>query len=166
MRTALLLSLLCWQFSCIANDYKLGVGDQIQILVYEEADLTIETTINDNGQINFPFLGNIMVVGKTPQQVQTLIANGLKGDYLLHPVINVSVVSYRPFYIHGEVKKPGAYPYQPGLNVDQAIALAGGLTDRASEKKITIKSEQESLSGQLSSTISPGDTVTIKQSFF
>ncbi len=152
------------------DDYTLGSGDTIRVLVYDEPDLTVEMTIGDNGKINFPFLGDVLIKGKTSQQVQSYIADGLRGDYLINPSVLVSISRYRPFYIHGEVNKPGAYAFQPGLNVDQAIALAGGLTERASEEKIYIK---EDVNGKavtkkvsLISNVSPGETITIKQSFF
>ncbi|WP_096087121.1 polysaccharide biosynthesis/export family protein [Agaribacterium haliotis] len=175
MRLFVLCLLLSWCLSLSAqplssSDYVLGVGDSIQVLVYDEPDLTIETIIGDDGDINFPFLGDIPISGKTTAQVQQIITQGLLGDYLLEPSVQVLIVSYRPFYIHGEVKSPGAYAYHPGLTVDQAIALAGGLTERASEQKIFIKHE---LNGEtvidkvdLTYVLSPGDTVTIKQSFF
>ncbi|PKG37346.1 polysaccharide biosynthesis/export family protein [Psychromonas sp. Urea-02u-13] len=152
------------------NSYNLGAGDEIKILVYDEPDLTIEMTINDNGKINFPFIGLISVTGKTAPQVQKIIHDGLQGDYLLNPSVQVDIVSYRPFYIHGEVKKPGAYPYKPGLNIDQAIALAGGLTERASVSKIFIKQShnaaKKSDNVKLTYSVSPGDIITIEQSFF
>jgi polysaccharide export outer membrane protein len=79
------------------------------------------------------------------------------------------MVEYRPFYIHGEVKKPGGYPYQPGMTVNQAIALAGGLTERASQDKIAISregSKVDSERGSINSAILAGDTITIEQRFF
>ena len=113
------------------GDYLLDAGDQIRILVYDEPDLTVERFITDDGKINFPLVGSIYVTGKTTRQVQKLIHDGLKGDYLLNPSVQVVIITYRPFYIHGEVNKPGAYPYQPGLTVNQAVALSGGFTERA-----------------------------------
>ena len=84
--------------------------------------------------------------------------------------MQVDVIAYRPFYIHGEVNNPGAYSYQPGMTVDQAVALAGGLTSRASKNKIFIKKliEQKIINQKvaLTSEISAGDTITIAQSFF
>ena len=152
------------------NTYILGAGDQIKILIYDEPDLTVELTINDDGYINFPFIGAVSVTGRTTTQVQKLIHDGLAGDYLLNPSVQVDVVSYRPFYIHGEVNSPGAYSYQPGMTVDQAVALAGGLTPRASKNKIFIKKlvDQKIINQKvaLTSEISAGDTITIAQSFF
>lgn len=153
-----------------ANNYRLGVGDEIRILVYDEPDLTVETTIKDDGKVNFPLIGVISVINKTEPEVQEIIRKGLLAGYLLHPSVQVDIITYRPFFIHGEVKKPGAYPYQPGLNIDQAIALAGGLTERASVSKIYVKkSEKEPKKAnkvKLTYSVSPGDIVTIEQSFF
>ncbi|MCW8996716.1 MAG: polysaccharide export protein, partial [Psychromonas sp.] len=130
-----------------------------------------ERFITDDGKINFPLVGSIYVTGKTTRQVQRLIHNGLKGDYLLNPSVQVDIITYRPFYIHGEVNRPGAYPYQPGLTVDQAVALAGGFTERASTSKMYIKkafadknARQQNVS--LSYSVGPGDTITVEQSFF
>ena len=121
--TLLILSLTSFLVSADdSSNYRLGAGDEIQVLVYDEPDLTINTIINDNGNINFPLIGEISVTGNTTNQVRNLIHNGLKGDYLLNPSVQVDIVTYRPFYIQGEVKQPGAYPYKPGLNIDQAIA--------------------------------------------
>lgn len=164
-----LFSSLAFSANDVSN-YHLGAGDEIKILVYDEPDLTVEITINDDGNINFPLIGLVSVTGKTAPQVQKIIHDGLLSDYLLNPSVQVDIVSYRPFYIHGEVKKPGAYPYKPGLNIDQAVALAGGLTERASVSKIYIKqSHNDNKKGskvKLTYSVSPGDIITIEQSFF
>ena len=152
------------------GDYLLDTGDQIRILVYDEPDLTVERLITDDGKINFPLVGSIYVTGKTTRQVQKLIHNGLKGDYLLNPSVQVDIITYRPFYIHGEVKKPGAYPYQPGLTVDQAVALGGGFTERASTSKMYIKKafspKKSRKKVSLTYSVGAGDTIIIEQSFF
>lgn len=155
-------------FAAELTNYRLDAGDEIKILVYDEPDLTIETVINDDGNINFPFIGLVSVTGKTLPEVQKVIHDGLLGDYLLNPSVQVDIITYRSFYIHGEVNQPGGYPYQPGLNIDQAIALAGGLTARASVSKIYLKKSQTQgeQKVELTYAVSPGDIITIKQSFF
>ncbi len=154
----------------VNDEYTIGIGDELRILVYGEPDLTVNALIEDDGNMNFPFLGEIKVIDKTANQIQKIIHARLLGDYLIQPSVDVSIISYRPFFIHGEVKKPGAYAYQPGLNIDQAIALSGGLTERASEQKIYIKKDVngETVTRKVNVTynISPGDSITIKQSFF
>lgn len=152
------------------SDYRLGSGDKIQITVFGQLDLSIETLLNNSGKINYPFLGEIQAVGKTLAEFQQQIYDGLKGDYLISPNVSVSIIEYRPFFIDGEVKQPGGYPYQPGLTVNKAAALAGGYTERASLKKIFIirsnDSKQESIHININAVVNPGDIITFKQRFF
>jgi protein involved in polysaccharide export with SLBB domain len=152
-----------------ADNYTLGPGDVIVIQVFGEDELKLETQLTDSGTVNYPFLGTIKVTGMTIKQVEQHVYQGLKGDYFVEPNVFVGIVQYRPFYIHGEVKKPGGYPYQPGMTVNQAIALAGGMTERASRDKIFISREGDknnTQTGSLASRISAGDTITIEQRFF
>jgi len=152
-----------------SNNYVLGSGDNIEIKVFGETDLSIETILGKNGTINYPFLGELKITGLTVKQVEELIVKGLKGDYLINPNVYVSINQYRPFFIHGEVNRPGGYPYQPGLTVNQAIALAGGLTERASEDKIFLSNEFDTTKQKnvkLNHQLQAGDTIRIEQSFF
>lgn len=151
------------------DNYTLGPGDVIVIQVFGEDELKLETQLTDSGTVNYPFLGTIKVTGMTIKQVEQHVYQGLKGDFFVEPNVFVGIVQYRPFYIHGEVKKPGGYPYQPGMTVNQAIALAGGMTERASRDKIFISREGDknnSQTGSLASRIRAGDTITIEQRFF
>lgn len=170
---SLVLSLVQWSAGVSAStaddSYVLGAGDKIVIKVFGHPDLDLETQLTDNGVINYPFLGAIRVNGLTLEQFEKIIFDGLKGDYLVDPNVHVGIAEYRPFYIHGEVRKPGAYPYQPGLTVNQAIALAGGLTERASRDRITLSREankEQSEAATLGTRVSAGDTVMIFQRFF
>ncbi len=152
------------------SDYQLGSGDRVLIRVYGEEDLTIETLLSDSGVINYPFLGELKVTGLTLGALEAMISDGLRGDYLLKPNVNVSIVEYRPFFIHGEVEKPGGYPFQPGLTISKAAALAQGFTERASENKIFIirgnDSTQTPQKARLTTLVRPGDIVNVEQSFF
>ncbi|AZG73839.1 polysaccharide biosynthesis/export family protein [Shewanella livingstonensis] len=167
----LMLSLAVFSMTANAEpqSYRLGAGDTIVIKVYGEEALTLETQITNSGTINYPFLGSLTLIGLTIKEVEQIVYKGLKGDYFVEPNVYVGMVEYRPFYIHGEVKQPGGYPYQPGMTVNQAIALAGGLTERASQEKIAISregSKVESERGTINSAIQAGDTITIEQRFF
>jgi polysaccharide export outer membrane protein len=111
------------------------------------------------------------VAGQTTSELEQHIVSLLSDGYLVNPSVNVSVVEYRPFFINGEVKSPGGYPYQPGLTMEKAIALAGGLTDRASKRKMYLQkggqaSEQARGKVSMGSKISPGDIITIEEGFF
>lgn len=152
------------------SQYQLGSGDRINISFFGQDDLSMEIRLPDVGTINYPFLGELKLVGMTAAEVESLIYEGLLGDYLVNPSVSVSIVEYRPFFIDGEVKRPGGYPYQPGLSVNKAAALAGGYTERANKDKITIVREtdgqQFEFSVSVTDMIQPGDIVTVNQRFF
>lgn len=150
--------------------HRLGAGDKVSVLVYGESDLSINLLLDESGVINYPFLGEIAVSGLTPAQLENIIVEGLKGDYLVNPSVTVSILEYRPIYIYGEVNSPGGYSYQPGLTVAKAAALAQGLTERASENRIYLirenHGEESKKKIDMSTRLFPGDTVTIDQGFF
>jgi len=152
------------------DSYILGQGDEISIQVFDEPDLTLSTVVSTGGSINYSYLGDLKVAGKSPVQLEQHIAGLLKNGYLVNPSVNVRVIQYRPFFINGEVRSPGSYSYQPGLTLDRAIALAGGLTDRASTRKMFVTKaddkDAEEKRVPLSFRIQPGDTITIKEGFF
>lgn len=154
------------------DDYVLDTGDTINIRVHGEPDLTFEAKVGTNGVLLYPFLGEITLKGRTAAEIRWLIDDGLRGDYLLNPEVDVSVIEYRPFFILGEVQSPKNYPYQPGLTVSQAIAIAGGLTERGSEKGIELKRKMKNGETQvvtdigMDEALQPGDVITVKQSFF
>ena len=154
------------------SDYRLGSGDSIKISVYEEPELGLEVRLSDAATISYPFLGEIQVSGLTVGKLEEKITDGLKGDYLVSPSVSVSVVEYRQFYIHGEGEAPGGFPYVPGLTLRKAIALAGGFTERASRSKMyviqdgIVNTSERSRQIDLDERLSPGDIVTIEQSFF
>ena len=165
-------SLLMFSCSCFTQpqqSYVLGAGDKVQIKVFGQPDLEVTALLGNSGEVNYPFLGKTRLAGLTTSQVEQEISNGLKPDYLINPNVYAQVIEYRPFYIHGEVKSPGGYPYQPAMTVNQAIALAGGLTERASIDKIYIFKEQtkeQQIKGSLNSRIAAGDTIKIEQRLF
>ncbi len=151
----------------LETDYLLSAGDKILIDVYGEEDLRKIALISDNGQISFPFLGNIQVKGKTIKELAEYITSQLKGPFLVDPKVTVSILEYRPFFINGEVAKPGGYPYQPGLTLRKAIALAGGATEQAFLEEAAIIREKNPEKGPqkatLDTVIFPGDIITIAQ---
>ncbi|TMP70795.1 capsular biosynthesis protein [Pseudoalteromonas sp. S1609] len=165
----LILLLSFGSFASDSQNYILGAGDKIEIKVFGQPDLDVTSLLGNSGEINYPFLGKVKLVGLSVSQVEQTIISGLQPDYLVNPNVYAQVVEYRPFYIHGEVKKPGGYPYQPAMTVNQAIALAGGLTERASVDKIFIfkeQTKQQQQKGSLNSQIAAGDTIKIEQRLF
>lgn len=153
------------------TQYKLAAGDVLRIIVFGEPELSMKKIrLSDAGTFSYPFLGEINALGMTPGQVEKIIVDGLKQGYLVDPKVSLSQVEYRSFYINGEVQKPGSYPFVPGLTLEKAIALGGGLTERASIKRVTIVRGDggPTLSEAVtrSTVIAPGDTISIAQGFF
>jgi polysaccharide export outer membrane protein len=152
-------------------EYKLGSGDVISISVFGETDLSFkQIRLTDAGTFSYPFIGEVQAHGQTAAQIEQMLVNKLKGDYLVNPRVSVSVLEYRAFYISGEVKTPGGYPFQPGLTLRRAVALAGGFTERASENKISIvrdaSADKAREHASLDALIRPGDTITVAEGFF
>ncbi len=171
----LLLGLLLVQSEAVLAEgnstYKLGSGDVIRINVFGEPDLSFqELRLTDAGTFSYPFIGEVRAKGKTAAELEKMIAEKLNGEFLMDPRVSVSVLQYREFYISGEVKEPGGYPYQPGLTLRRAIALSGGLTELASKSRITIIRDQDPNrtpeKANLDTPIYPGDSINIDQGFF
>ncbi|TDG13028.1 polysaccharide export protein [Seongchinamella unica] len=154
-----------------AGGYTLNAGDSIRIYVYGEPDLTFENLlVGQNGRISYPFLGELTVAGKTAAQVQQALSDGLKPDYLIDPRVSVSVVKYRPFFVNGEVKRPGGVDFQPGLTLRKAISLAGGFTERANKKRVLVIADNDPARREqevnLDYRVQPGDIFTVQDTFF
>jgi polysaccharide export outer membrane protein len=116
--------------------YLLGPNDVVRVQVFGEEDLTVESKVGGDGTINFPLLGSVPIAGKTVKELQEYLAGRLADGYVRSPKVTVLMVRYRNFYVHGEVKLPGGYPYEAGLTVQKAISLAGGFTEKAEIRKI------------------------------
>jgi len=157
--------------SAVDKNYRLGAGDHVDIAVFGEKDLSLVARIGDNGRISYPFLGEMLVAGLTLDALEKRVRDALAGDYLVDPKVTVSVTEYRPFFINGQVRNPGSYPFQPGMTVRKAVSLAGGLTERASERKITLipESQKGAKKGRgvaMDDSVGPGDIITVEESFF
>jgi len=154
------------------DQYRLGSGDAIKILIYGEDDLTVEARLGDSGKLNYPFLGELVVSGFTVGELQGRIHQGLLGDYLVEPKVSVSVTEYRQFFINGQVESPGGYSFQPGLTVGKAVSLASGFSERANKRAIYVVSdndnnvEKKRSRVSLNTPVKPGDVITVEQSFF
>lgn len=152
-------------------EYKIGAGDLLSITVFGEEDLSLkQIRVSGSGAISVPLLGEVTVSGLTSAETENLIKKMLMDGYLRNPEVTVAIFQYRMFYVHGEVKKPGGYPYVEGLTVERAIALAGGLTHRASERKIRLQKEKsakgEVEKAEMNALVSPGDIIMVGESIF
>jgi polysaccharide export outer membrane protein len=155
----------------LLSTYRLGAGDVVSIRVLGEDDLKREKIrLSDAGTISFPIIGEIKVLGKRVAELEGLIADGLRGKYLLNPVVSVTIEEYRPFFVNGQVEKSGAYPFQPGLTIRKAVSIAGGFKERASKEKIFVIRENDKTQTPVkvdqSTLVSPGDIITVEESFF
>jgi protein involved in polysaccharide export with SLBB domain len=152
------------------DSYRLGAGDKMKITVYGEQDLSGEFLVSANGRVQFPLLGEVRAADLTAQEFAKSLTAELGAKYLRNPKVSIEIENYRPFYIIGEVNKPGEYPYESGLSLHGAVALAGGYTYRANDSDVYIrrvgKDGETSMrvTGQIK--IYPGDVVRIPERFF
>lgn len=127
-------------FAQARSDYKIAPNDIIVIDVFGEKDLSKEFRVSATGTINYYFLGEVAVAGKTTSEVRESLTEQLNRDYLVEPQVTVDVKEYRvrEVFVNGQVNKPGAIPLtgEQELNILGALSRAGGFTPRASENKI------------------------------
>jgi protein involved in polysaccharide export with SLBB domain len=150
--------------------YRLGSGDRIVVTVFGHEDLSGEFELDGEGRIALPLAGEVSLARRTVREAEGLVAGRLRPDYLLNPRVSIQVVNYRPFYILGEVKLPGSYPYVNGLTVVQAVAIAGGYTYRARQSRVSIQRAQDPIREQQLAgpdiVVLPGDIVNVPERYF
>jgi protein involved in polysaccharide export with SLBB domain len=153
-----------------APAYTLGSGDRLRVTVFGEQDLSGEFEVSSTGKIAMPLIGEVNVAGLTLAQVSGNIGEKLTNGYLRDPKVNIDVMNYRPFFILGEVIKPGSYPFVNGMTVVNAVAVAGGYTYRADKDDITIvrAADAQKTEKKITETdmVYPGDVVRIPERFF
>ena len=156
--------------STAPSDYRLGVADKVRILVYNEPNLSGEFNVNANGSLSFPLIGEVQATGRTATEIGNEIVKRLTDGYIKDPQVSIDILTFRPFYILGEVNKPGEYPYETGLTVGKAVATANGYTYRADKKRVYVKrigEDKETTYPMSSDTlVSPGDTIRIGERYF
>ena len=108
--------------------YRLDAGDKLRVTVFGEQSVSGDYAIGPDGDIAFPLIGTIAAKQRTIDELRQTIVEKLSSGYLIDPRVTIEVLNYRPYYILGEVSRPGQYPYANALSVDQAIATAGGYT--------------------------------------
>jgi len=151
--------------------YRLGVGDRVRVTVFKEEDLSGEFQLDSQGFVRLPLIGPVRALGLSTYGLEARITESLiNGGYLNEPHVNVEVTAYRPFYIIGEVTKPGEYPYVNAMSAPNAIALAGGYKEGAVESTIYVRHlgelrEHEEPADD-STRIQPGDFVRVTRSTY
>jgi polysaccharide biosynthesis/export protein VpsN len=153
----------------LSNAYKLGSGDRIRLTVFRHEDLSGEFALDGAGNFAMPLIGEVQAYGLTTRELEQRVAEKLKDGYLVDPQVGIEVLNYRPFYILGEVRSPGSYPYVNGMTVLNAVALAGGFSYRALQDDFLLQRGGSNTAGQeVSGTtpLLPGDIVTVQERFF
>jgi polysaccharide biosynthesis/export protein VpsN len=150
--------------------YRLGSGDEVRVIVFGHKDLSGKFTIDGSGIVSLPLIGNVQAGGLRVRDFERNIITKLKPDYLKNPRVSAEVLNYRPFYIIGEVKKPGSYPFVNGMSVVKAVALAGGYTYRARENRLLIiraaDTSRTEKPADHDTAVLPGDVIEVPERFF
>ena len=150
--------------------YHLDTGDRLRIFVYGQPNLSRLYTVDQSGVVASPLIGTVRARGLTTTQLEGSIRGRLGQTLVRDPQVTVDVAQNRPFFILGEVRTAGQYPYVSGMTVETAVAIAGGYGDRASERKVKLTRRVGGVTEILEVTpdneIEPGDTVYVYERFF
>src|SRR5262245_30669257 len=150
--------------------YLLDTGDRLRVFVYGQPNLSRAYTVDHEGRITVPLIGNVDARGRTASGVENSIRHRLAAEYVRDPEVTVDILQNRPFFILGEVKLAGQYPYVSGMTVETAIAIAGGYTERASHRSFRLSRRidgfVEMIDVPSDYVVQPGDTVYVHERFF
>ncbi len=155
----------------LLTQYRLGPGDQVRLRLYDQPQLSDVYIVDASGRISVPLVGSVKVSHRTTQQVERIIVDRLRSkDILKEPRLSMEVVVYRPFYILGEVKNPGQYPFVAGMVIEKAVAVAGGYSIYASKRRIRITREEHNgpvtFGASMLEPVFPGDSIYVGERIF
>jgi polysaccharide export outer membrane protein len=149
---------------------QLGPGDKVKMSVFGEEDLSGEFEVDSTGSLALPLIGEVKAKGLTPRELETKVGGALSKGYLVNPRVNIEVLNFRPFFILGEVNKPGSYPYVNDMTVINGVALGGGYTPRAKTGKVKLRRAQDPEHKEQwvdeGAKIYPGDVIQVDERFF
>ncbi len=152
-----------------AGPYTLDSGDVLRVNVFGQENLSRQYSVDGSGYISMPLIGAVRASGSTSFQLEKKIAAQLKKNYVKDPKVTVEVATYRPFFILGEVRQPGQFPYVNGMTVQNAVAIARGYTERARERKVQltrrIQGRDVKMTVPRDYPIRPGDTIYVMERF-
>jgi polysaccharide export outer membrane protein len=150
--------------------YKLGAGDKVRVIVFGQQELSGEFSVDGAGNLALPLIPSLPANGLTARELQDRIKDALDPDYVQNPNVAVEILTYRPFYIVGEVQKPGSYAYVNGMTVLNAVAVAGGFTPRAKTGSFYITRESDVSKDKIDATpttkVLPGDVIAVRERWF
>ncbi|MBF0096473.1 MAG: polysaccharide export protein [Magnetococcales bacterium] len=150
--------------------HRIGLGDKIKITVENEPSLGVDTRVSPQGSVTLPLIGEVRILNLTAKEAEESIRQRLADGFLVNPIVSVAIAEYRVYYMYGEVKKAGGYPFQPGLTVRKAIALAEGFTDFADKKDIRVVHDDDPTFKEhkvdMNDPVFPGDVIQVTASFW
>ncbi|MFV0296890.1 MAG: polysaccharide biosynthesis/export family protein [Hyphomicrobiaceae bacterium] len=150
--------------------YKVGIGDKLKLEVFGEKDLSGTYDVDNNGAISLPLIGPLNVVGENTATIRQNVSRRLANGYLNTPKVTVDVDTYRPIYVHGEVKTGGAFPFKVGTRLRDAVAVAGGYTYRADSSYIVLSRDGMSKDTRINMPsdlfVMPGDNIRVPERYF
>jgi polysaccharide export outer membrane protein len=150
--------------------YTLDSGDRLRIVVFGQDPLSNNYTVDAQGAVTMPLVGAVEARGLTTAQLGNAIAGRLKQSFIRDPSVAVEIDTYRPFFVLGEVSYPGQYPFVPNMTVENAIAIAGGFTPRASRGTVAITRKMQGVPTRivlpLRYPLRPGDTIEVGERWF
>jgi polysaccharide export outer membrane protein len=150
--------------------YTLDSGDRVRVIVFGQDNLSRVYGVDGSGAVAMPLIGPVRARGLTTFELASEIARDLKRKYIKDPKVTVEVETYRPFFILGEVNKPGQYPYVSAMTVEAAVAISEGYTARAKQRFVRLTRR---FGGVMSTVmvptdypVQPGDTIYVLERFF
>jgi polysaccharide export outer membrane protein len=154
-----------------AETYTLEPGNRVRITVFNENNLSGDFTLDPSGNLSMPLLGNLPAAGLNVKALVARIEEALRHANLMQdPKVAVEIQTFRPFYVLGEVRQPGEFPYVSGMTVLSAIAKSGGYDYRAREEDVvlvrTIKGKQKYFRANERTPILPGDIIKVLERRF
>jgi polysaccharide export outer membrane protein len=145
--TITLFAALLWltQAAAKSEDYRLGAGDLLHIVVFDHDELSVDARVSQTGNITYPLVGQVPVAGLSTRDAELLLARRLMdGGFVKQPQISVLVSEYQSqkVSVMGQVTKPGQYPLEASKKVLDVLALAGGvLNDTAADDATLVRAD-------------------------
>jgi len=152
-------------------EYRVAPGDRVRVIVLSDPALSGEYEVDSVGVISPRMADRVPVIGMTTAEIEEMLRTRYQADGTLRAArLSVDLVARRPFYVLGEVGRPGSFPFVSGINVAQAVAIAGGFTRRASKTRITIQRFNQTMGMEETVTedspVGPGDILRIPERWF
>ena len=165
------------QGTAVPADYLIGPDDVLQVVFWQEKDLSAEVVVRPDGKISLPLINEVQASGTTPAQLRTTIMQAAS-RFVTDPSLTIFVktINSRKVFVMGQVNKPGPYPLNDSMTVLQMLATAGGLMEYAKGGKITVMRNEggqtksfkfnyndvaEGKNLQQNIALKPGDTIVV-----